>query len=47
MIGELQSVVLDARDPHALARFYSALLGWPVARVDGDWSISVTARGGG
>ena len=37
MIGELQSVVLDAGDPHALALFYSELLGWPVARVDGDW----------
>ena len=37
MIGELHSVVLDARDPHALASFYSELLGWPVVRVDGDW----------
>jgi catechol 2,3-dioxygenase-like lactoylglutathione lyase family enzyme len=37
MIGELHSVVLDTRDPHGLARFYSELLGWPVVRVDGDW----------
>ncbi len=37
MIGELRSVVLDCRDPHALAHFYSELLGWPVVRVDGDW----------
>ena len=37
MIGRLESVVLDCRDPHALARFYSELLGWPVVRVDGDW----------
>jgi catechol 2,3-dioxygenase-like lactoylglutathione lyase family enzyme len=37
MIGELTSVVLDCRDPHALAHFYSELLGWPVVRVDGDW----------
>jgi len=37
MIGELSSVVLDCRDPQALARFYSELLGWPVVRVDGDW----------
>jgi len=37
MIGKLQTVVLEARDPHALARFYSELLGLPVTRVDGDW----------
>ncbi|MGD0927787.1 MAG: VOC family protein [Streptosporangiaceae bacterium] len=37
MIGELQSTVLDCRDPQALARFYSELLGWPVVGVDGDW----------
>jgi catechol 2,3-dioxygenase-like lactoylglutathione lyase family enzyme len=27
-------VVLDAPDPHALARFYSALLDWPVTLED-------------
>jgi catechol 2,3-dioxygenase-like lactoylglutathione lyase family enzyme len=37
MIGRLSSVVLDCADPHALARFYSELLGLPVIRVDGDW----------
>ena len=37
MTGQLSSVVLDCRDPHGLARFYSELLGWPVTRVDGDW----------
>ncbi|HLL67838.1 MAG TPA: VOC family protein [Micromonosporaceae bacterium] len=37
MLGELSAVVLDAADPHALARFYSALLGLPVLRTDGDW----------
>lgn len=37
MIGQLSSVVLDCRDPHALARFYSELLGLPIIRVDGDW----------
>jgi catechol-2,3-dioxygenase len=30
-------VVLEARDPHALARFYSEVLGMPITRVDGDW----------
>jgi catechol-2,3-dioxygenase len=29
MIGQLSSVVLDCRDPHRLARFYSELLGLP------------------
>jgi catechol-2,3-dioxygenase len=33
----LETVVLEARDPHALARFYSELLGLQVTRVDGDW----------
>lgn len=37
MIGRLESTVLEARDPQALARFYSALLGLPVVRTDGDW----------
>lgn len=37
MIGTLDNVVLEARDPRALARFYSELLGMPVTREDGDW----------
>jgi len=37
MIGRLYSVVLDCADPHALARFYSELLGLPITREDGDW----------
>lgn len=37
MIARLSSVVFDCRDPHALARLYSELLGLPVTRVDGDW----------
>jgi catechol 2,3-dioxygenase-like lactoylglutathione lyase family enzyme len=37
VIGRLSSVVFDCADPHALARFYSELLGWPVIRVDGNW----------
>jgi catechol-2,3-dioxygenase len=37
MIGQLDNLVLEARDPLALARFYSALLGMPVTRVDSDW----------
>lgn len=37
MIGKLGNVVVEARDPQALARFYSELLGMPITRVDGDW----------
>ncbi|MDA2812813.1 VOC family protein [Nocardiopsis sp. RSe5-2] len=37
MGNRLQTVVLEARDPHALARFYSELLGLEVTRTDGDW----------
>jgi catechol 2,3-dioxygenase-like lactoylglutathione lyase family enzyme len=29
-------VVLEAPDPHALARFYSELLGWDIAKEDPD-----------
>ncbi len=36
-IGRLYSVVLDGADPHALAAFYSELLGLPITRVDGNW----------
>jgi catechol-2,3-dioxygenase len=37
MIGHLASVVLETRDPAALAGFYSELLGLPVTSEDGDW----------
>ena len=37
MIGRLSSVVLDCPDPHALASFYSQVLGLPITRVDDDW----------
>lgn len=37
MIGRLETVVLEAREPHALARFYSELLGLPITDVDDDW----------
>ncbi len=37
MIGRLSSVVLDCRNPKALAEFYSQLLGLPVTRVEDDW----------
>jgi predicted enzyme related to lactoylglutathione lyase len=31
--GALAAVVVDARDPYALAEFWSAATGWPVART--------------
>lgn len=37
MIGTLEAVVLEAREPRELARFYSELLGLPITRVDDDW----------
>jgi len=37
--GRLGSVVLDCPDPHELAQFYSALLGWRSTRT-------VTTTGG-
>jgi hypothetical protein len=37
VISQLSSVVFDCADPHALAHFYSELLGSPITSVDGDW----------
>jgi catechol 2,3-dioxygenase-like lactoylglutathione lyase family enzyme len=39
MIGRLHHLVIDARDPHALAEFYSALTGWPVTYTSDDWVV--------
>lgn len=41
MIGSLTGwwgMVIDAPDAEALARFYSALLGWDVAKSDETWA---------
>lgn len=46
MIGRLGGIVLDARDTQELARFYSELLGCPIARVDGGW-IDLASDGRG
>ncbi len=34
----LTATVLDCPDPRALARFYSALLGWPLDTDDPEWA---------
>jgi catechol 2,3-dioxygenase-like lactoylglutathione lyase family enzyme len=39
MIGRLHHTVLDCPDPHALASFYSELLGLPVTYSSGDWVV--------
>ena len=39
MIGRLHHVVIDCRDPAALARFYSELLGLPVTWESDDWVV--------
>lgn len=47
MIAKLDTVVLETRDPHALAGFYAELLGLPLDRVDDDWvnlGVKGTAR---
>jgi hypothetical protein len=45
MIGQLQSVVLDAPDPHSLASFYAALLGMEVKGSPGDDWVDATGAG--
>ena len=39
MIGRLHHVVLDCRDPAALAGFYSRLLGQPITYQSDDWVV--------
>jgi len=43
---KLTSTVLDTPDPRALATFYQALLGWPIASDEPDW-VTLRPSGGG
>lgn len=45
-VAAFGAIVLDCREPEALAGFYSALTGAPVERVDPDW-VQLAAPGGG
>ncbi|MET7637711.1 VOC family protein [Streptomyces sp. NPDC005438] len=38
-------VVLEASDPHALARFYSELLGWEIAKQEPDGATIAPSEG--
>lgn len=47
-IGRLTNFVLETPDPHGLAAFYGALLGWPTRTVRDDWvTIGPDAGGAG
>jgi catechol 2,3-dioxygenase-like lactoylglutathione lyase family enzyme len=39
MLGRLHHVVLDCREPAALATFYSRLLGQPITYQSDDWVV--------
>jgi catechol 2,3-dioxygenase-like lactoylglutathione lyase family enzyme len=45
MIGRLETVVLDARDPHELARFYAELLGARLETEEENWITIVDETG--
>ncbi|MDG4665996.1 VOC family protein [Mycobacterium sp. 236(2023)] len=45
MIGNLRSVVFDARDPRGLARFWAALLGGSIVKDDDDWVVVAEPSG--
>ncbi|WP_203909954.1 VOC family protein [Rhizocola hellebori] len=45
MIGELKTVVLDARDIAGLSAFYTGLAGWTQAYADDDW-VTITTDDG-
>jgi catechol 2,3-dioxygenase-like lactoylglutathione lyase family enzyme len=42
----LTSTVLGTPEPRALARFYQALLGWPIDTDEPDW-VTLRPEGGG
>src|SRR5689334_13537579 len=43
MLGRLHHLVLDCPDPHALARFWSRLLGDPITYVSDDFVVVSTS----
>jgi predicted enzyme related to lactoylglutathione lyase len=45
MIGQLENVVLDTRDPHGLARFYAELLGATISTDTDEWVTIVDGAG--
>lgn len=45
MIGSLRSIVLDCRDPRALAAFYAEVLGGEVAAEDDTWVVVTDPAG--
>ena len=45
MIGKLRSVVLDCRDPLALASFYAGVLGGTVEKEDDTWVVLTDPTG--
>jgi catechol 2,3-dioxygenase-like lactoylglutathione lyase family enzyme len=45
MIGRLETVVLDAREPHKLARFYAEVLGARIDTEQDDWITIVDDTG--
>lgn len=45
MIGTLRSVVVDCRDPQALADFYAGLLGGEVRAEEKDWVVLTEPSG--
>lgn len=44
-IAKLTVFALDCADPQGVARFYSAITGWEIARDDGDW-VQLRSDGG-
>lgn len=45
MIGNLRSVVVDCREPRALANFYAQLLGGAVTEKDHTWVVVTDPAG--
>jgi catechol 2,3-dioxygenase-like lactoylglutathione lyase family enzyme len=45
VIGKLRSVVVDCRDPRALAEFYAGILGGDVASEDDTWVVLTEPSG--
>src|ERR1700728_4547889 len=46
-LPRFDTVTIDCPDPAALARFYGALLRWPVPEADGEGDVALDPPGGG
>jgi hypothetical protein len=45
MTSRLAVIAIDAADPHAIAEFWAAVLGWRIVEEDADGLVSIAPEG--